>query len=178
MNLNPFQKIGEKSRREIVLDVLRSTNEGNIATYESLGDILESHDRRIIQSAVNSAKPALEKLHHKAVTAIPDVGYRVVCANEHLELARVHQKKSYRQLTKSKSKVVHVDLSGLTDGERTAITLAATSISLQLDYMRRNDIRASRIEAVVDTVMSTQARSQEEIAKLRARLEKLESNIV
>lgn len=172
-----FQPIGELSRREMVLAALADRPEGDTIGYDELAEILGTDDRRTCQGAIDAAKPALGKLHNKALVAVRGIGYRVIHAGEHLALARQHQRKSLRQLGKSRAAVTHVDYSKLTEGERAAITLAATSIGMQVDYMRRNDIRASRIEAAVETVQTTQERSAEEIAQLTERLARVEGRL-
>lgn len=170
----PFTPVGEMSRRDLVLKHLAAADYDEVVSYDQLATALDGVDRTIVQVAVNAAKPVLEKEHQKAVVAVPNTGYRVVQPGEHMELAVVHQKKSRRALKRSHSKVAHVDLSKLTEGERTAVTLAATSLAMQMDYMRRNDIRAARHEQALKAVTSTSDRTAEEVAELRARLDRLE----
>lgn len=171
----PFQPLGEVSRRQMVVDLLGDQPEGTLVTYEQLEQLLDV-DRQTCQGAVNQAKLALEREHSKAVVSVRGVGYRIVHASEHLAVARVHQGKARKQLVKSRSKVDYVDLSKLTEGERAAVVLAGTAIGLQLDYMKRNDIRSTRIEAAVELVKDTAQRSEEEIAELKARLARLEES--
>lgn len=170
-----FEPIGDISRRQLIIDTVGDRAEGDLIKYADLAALLDTDDRTLMQQAVNAAKPGMECAHRKAVVAVRNVGYRIVHASEHLGLARTHQQKSLRQLRRSRSKVDNVDFGKLTDGERAAVTLAATAIGLQLDYMRRNDIRSSRIEKTVETVQSTQERSVSEIAELKRRLARLES---
>lgn len=169
-----FQPIGDVSRRRMIIDHFGSLPEGTVVSYTELENLLDSGERRTLSSAVNAAKPGLEREHLKAVEPIRNIGYRIVHATEHLELARQHQVKSRRQLVRSQSKVLHVDISGLTEGERLAVTLAATSLGHQLEYMRRNDIRSARIEEAVSNVQSSQERSLDEIEDLKQRLAALE----
>jgi len=169
-----FESHGEKSRRAMVVEALAERGEGDIITYEELAEILGESDRSICQNVVNKAKSALERLHTKALLAVPNVGYRIVLAREHLDLAKHHQQKSARALRRSRSKVVNVDMSKLTDGERAAVTIATTALGLQLSYMRRNDIRVGRVETAVAVVQTSQQRSEAEIADLQERLARLE----
>lgn len=169
-----FVPLGEMSRRDLVLKQLSVADYDEIVSYESLAAILDGVDRTIVQVAVNAAKPVLEKEHRKAVVAVPNTGYRVVQPGEHIGLAVAHQKKSRRSLKRSHSKVTHVELSKLTEGERTAVTLAATSLALQIDYIRRNDLRVARQEKALEAVTSVSDRTAEEVAELRSRLDRLE----
>lgn len=169
-----FTPIGDQSRRVLVLERLAAAPVDSVVTYEELSEVLGDVDRRTVQGAVNAAKFNLEKAYSKAVVAVSNTGYRIVRASEHLTLAKHHQKKSLKQLRRSRSKVDHVDYNQLTEGEKAAISLAATSIALQMDYMRRNDIRSTRIEASVAAVQKESERSAEELAELRNRLARLE----
>ena len=173
--MTAFKPLGEKSRRVMVMEEISTRDEGDIITYDELGEVLGGVDRSDVQAAVNDAKVGLEKKYSKAVVAIRNEGYRVVHAKEHLGLAQHHQRKSFRQLVKSRSKVVNVDYKKLSEGERAAMTLAATAINLTIEAARRHDIRASRLEKAVETVKTTQERSDAEIIELKARLARLEN---
>jgi hypothetical protein len=168
-----FQPLGARSRRDMALELLAGVDYDGILPYEEIEAALEV-GRETGQQAVGAAKPELERLHNKAVVAIPNVGYRVVRPNEHMALAVVHQRKSVRALKRSLSKVNHVDAAQLTDGERAAVTLAATGIAMQLDYIRRNDIRAKRHEAMIAANAQKSERTADEVAEIKARLARLE----
>lgn len=168
-----FKPIGERSRRDMVLDLLAAGDYDEVVKYADLEAELDAN-RDTVQAAVNAAKLLLEREHRKAVVAVPNVGYRVVRPNEQHGLAVVHQRKSVRALKRSLSKVNHVDAAQLTEGERAAVTLAATGIAMQLDYMRRNDIRAKRHEDMIAATTQTAERTAEEVAELKARLARLE----
>jgi len=169
-----FKPLSEHSRREMMLSLFATAEYGSTIPYDTLSEVLKVHDRLILQQAVNSAKPALERLHNKAVVVVRNVGYRVALPSEHLGLARNHQNKSRRALRRGHSKVVNVDMNQLTQGERAAVQIAATTLALQIDYMRRNDLRVSRLEETATLVQGQSERAMDEVAELRARLEKLE----
>lgn len=169
-----FQPLGDVSRRQMVVDFFGDQPEGTVIAYETLEELL-GVDRATCRSAVNAAKPGLERHHFKSVVAVRGVGYRIVHANEHLAVARVHQKKSLRQLGRAKSPLDFVDLSKLTEGERAAIVLGVTSIGMQMEYARRFDIRQTRLEAAQARTATVVQRSEEEIAELKLRLARLEA---
>ncbi|MFT4126261.1 MAG: hypothetical protein QM662_08535 [Gordonia sp. (in: high G+C Gram-positive bacteria)] len=170
----PFEPAGVRSRKEILVDLFGERDEDSVVTYAEIAEAIGIEDRPTCQRAVNGAKSSVERVHNKALDAVTNVGYRIVRAGEHLQLAQRHQKRGRSQLRRSQSKVVHVDMSRLTDGERAAVTLAATSIGLQMEYMRRNDIRSGRIEEAVAAVQDSTERSESEIAELKERLARLE----
>lgn len=169
-----FASLGEMSRRDLMVKQIAQADYDEIVDYEMLAAILDVVDRSVVQQAVNAAKPVLERDHRKAVVAVANTGYRVVKPGEHMGLAVSHQKKSRRSLARSLSKVANVDVSKLTDGERAAVTLATTSLAMQIDYMRRNDLRAARQEQALQAVTTTSDRTAEEVAELRSRLDRLE----
>lgn len=176
--MSPFQPVtGEQSRRAIALEVLAARSADEVVTYGELADALGVDDRAIAQAAVNTAKLALERDHNKAVVAVKDVGYRVVHANEQLGLAKRHQVSSRRQLVRARSKVKNIDMTKLSEGEKAAVTLAATALGLQIEYARRADIRAGNLEDAVAKLTEGQGKSADAVAELMARLEKLESKL-
>ena len=71
-------------------------------------------------------------------------------------------------------KVVHVDFNGMEPDTRKAFEVVAQAFSMQLEMMRRLDIRQKRVEQSVQQIQQQNQRSAEEIAQLRARLDRLE----
>lgn len=175
-----FEQRGEKSQRVMVLEVLSSVPYGETVPYERLSEVMGGADVQTVQAAVNRAKRALEAEHDRAVEAVRGVGYRVVEPREQQRLALAHQRKSRRSLVRARSKVAHVDLSALTEGERAAFTLAATALAAQLDFARRADLRYAS-KAKVDEFMSEQSRKSErtdaELDEVKARMERLERKL-
>ena len=110
---------------------------------------------------------------------MPNEGYRVVKAGEHLDLAKRHGRKAGKSLRRGHSKAVNVDLSEVEDPEvRRALELTAQAFSLQMDFNRRFAVRQEQLEATVREITDTQAadrqRSADEVAKLQERIERLE----
>lgn len=179
MTLVPFEPIGEKSRRVQVIEIASSMNHDDVLTYEVLESLLNV-DRRTAQSAVNQALRGLEIDHNKTLEVVRNVGYRVVRPNEHTRLAMKHQRKSLRQVSKAKSKVDHVDLSTMTDGERAAVTIAAAALASQMDFARRADLRyasKSKVDQFVREQSSVNAQTAEEVESMKDRVARLEARI-
>jgi hypothetical protein len=176
--MSPFIPADGVARWQIVYDLLVQAATGTIVTYEDLGKALRldpDGERHAIQMAVRRAAREHEVKDNRALDAVPNVGYRIVTAPEHLTLARRHQRKAGRSLERGRSKVEHVDLSGLDADTRHAFTVVAQAFALQADFNRRLDIRQKRLEQQVASATSAQEHTAEEIAELRARLEKLEA---
>lgn len=172
-----FQPRGERARWRICYDLLVKRQVDGVLTYEEIGEALELdpvNDRHAIQMAMRRAAVEHERVDCRAVEAVPNVGYRVVTAPEHLRLARYQQRRSSRALARGSSKVTHVDLSKLEPEQRKAFEVVAQAFAMQMDFNRRFDVRQRRLEETIATAVTRQDRSEEEIAELRARLEQIE----
>lgn len=177
--MTPFEALGDRARWRIVYeDVLMDAAEDFVVTYERLGEVLDLDpvdDRHAIQMAVRRAAKELEEADKHALDAVPNVGYRVVKAVEHMELARRQQRRSHRALASGKSKVVNVDMTGLEPEARKAFEVMARAFAMQMDFNRRMDVRQRNLESATKAVTERQERSEAEIAELRERLARLEN---
>lgn len=175
-----FETIGEKSRRQIVVDLVETVDYGGIIEYDTLADALSVEDKGVIQAAVHAAKPAIERAHAKAVEAIPNVGYRVVLPSEHGLLATKQQRKSRRAIVRAKSKIDNVDLNKLSDTEKAVIAIYGAVLASQIEFSRRADLRYARKETL-DQLITQQSkvntRTDAELQEMRARLADLENRI-
>lgn len=168
-----FTPLGLESRRAVVVRWLAEADYGELVPYADLEELLDV-SRRVVQNVVGSAKARLEREHRKVAVAVARQGYRIALPGEHMALAGGHQLKSTRALKRALSTVENVDMSRLTEGERAAVTLGVTSLALQIDYQRRNDIRAARHEQLIAATTTVSERTAAEVAILKERLERLE----
>ena len=176
--MSPFEPVGDRARWRVVYDLLVKAATDETITYEDLGDALDldpANDRHTIQMAVRRAAKEHEVKDSRALDVVPNVGYRIVRVPEHLDLAQRHQRKAGKSLERGRSKVDHVDLTGVDGDTRRAFEVVAQAFALQADFNRRLDIRQKRLEKQVASATSAQEHTAEEIAELRARLEKLET---
>lgn len=164
---------GLESRRIIVARELGATEYGGLVPYVRLETLL-GVNRRTVQSVVGSARSLLEREYQRCAVAVANKGYRIAQPSEHMELGVAHQKRSRRQLQRALSVLNGANLSKLTEGESAAIAVGVASIGMQLDYQRRNDMRAAQHEQMIKATSSDNARTQSEVDELRARLETLE----
>lgn len=175
--MSPFEPVGERPRWSIVYDLLRTYDVDDLVTYEAMGKVLDldpKDERHAIQMAVRRAAREFETHDRQSLEAIPNKGYRIVEAVEHMRLAKGHQVKSSKALARGQSTIVNVDLARLDPEARKAFQLVAQAFAYQMDINRRMDIRASNLEAAVAAITETHARTDDEVADLRARLERLE----
>jgi hypothetical protein len=169
-----FKPIGLKPRWETVYEMFMASAVGDVLTYDELATALGTKDRTAIRLAVREAAQRHEERDKRAVDSVRGVGYRIVEASEQLGLARRHQRKASRSLARGHSKAVNVDLTGLPPDVRHAFEVVAQAFSLQMDFNRRFDVRQQQMEQTVKEVTDRTARSENEIAELRARLGRLE----
>jgi len=179
--MSPFDPIGEQARWKTVYELLRDAPVDTIVTYGEMAEALNLDpvkDRHTVQMAMRRAAQELERENKRTVDVVRNEGYRIVEPREHLALARRHQKKAGRSLSRGHSKVINVDLSGVDPEVRHALEITAQAFSLQMDFNRRFAVRQAQLEDAVRDITNTQSadrkRSEEEVAQLRERIERLE----
>lgn len=174
-----FQPSGEQARWRTLYDLLQSTPVDGMLTYKRMAEALDLHpedDRHAIQMAMRRAARELEEHDKHAVDVVPNHGYRVVKAPEHMMLAKRQQRRSSRALKRGHSKVTNVDLSQLDPDTRQAFEVVARAFAAQMDINRRLDIGQRRLKESLDSMTQRQDRSDEEIRRLRERLDRLEGD--
>lgn len=171
--MSPFQPQGEQARWRIVYAILQDRSVGDTITYEELGALLDVDDRHTLQMAVRRAGQEYLEIDKRALDAVPNVGYRIVEAGEHLRLAKKDQRRSSRALRRGHSKVVNVDLTLLDEESRRAFEVVAQAFSLQMTFNKRMDVRQKRLEQAVASMAEQHERTASEVAELRARLDRL-----
>lgn len=175
--MSPFRPAGDRARWRVVYDLLLSTKTGGVLTYEQIGAALDldvDGDRHAIQMAMRRAAKEHEEADRRAIEAVPNAGYRVVEAPEHLRLARGQQKRAGKALARGQSKVVHVDLSGMEPQTRQAFEFVARAFAMQMDVIKRLNVGHSKLEQAVTNMSERTERTEQEIADLKARLARLE----
>lgn len=175
--MSPFEPAGETARWRILYDLLSGRTVGDVLNYEVMAEALDLdpiEDRHTIQLAMRRASRELELENKHAVEAVQNVGYRIVEPEEHLRLARGQQRRSSRALARGHSKVVNVDLSNVDPEVRNAFQVVASAFAMQMEFNRRTDVRQKKLEDALDAVREKSTRTDEEVAELRARLDRLE----
>lgn len=175
--MSPFTPRGDNARWRIIYNLLKPLQVGELLTYEEMGKALDLDPRKervTIQLAMRRAAQEFEEVQKRAVDVVTNEGYRVVEPKEHLMLARRHQKKANRQLTRGQSKVVNVDFNLVDPETRKAFEIIATAFAAQIDFNQRMDIRQAHLEEAVRAVTKQTERTDTEIEQLKARLRRLE----
>lgn len=183
--MKPFEPIGAEARWRTVYTLLKRHGVGDTVTYEALAEALDLdpvQNRNIIQAAVRRAAREYEETDKHALTVAPNIGYRVVAAQEHLALARKHQRRSTRELAAGRSKVINVDFNGMDPDVRKGFEVMSQGFSMVMDINRRIFTRQNKMESVINEITTQvqgaqegQARNEAEIATLKERLARLET---
>lgn len=169
-----FEPLGEQSRRQMVLEVLRAHQVGDVVLYSELGAVMALDpdvDRDRIQGAVNAARREYLHVDGRALDAVPNEGYRIVVADEHVRLARKKQRRAVRATAAGRDLVVKVDRNELSPEMRLVAEATGRALDMQLAYIRRLDVRQKRLEETLELVSTRQERSEEDVAARFAALE-------
>jgi SpoVK/Ycf46/Vps4 family AAA+-type ATPase len=173
----PFQPVGDRARWKVIYDLLVRTPVGEIVTYDKLGEILELHPNRqraAIQMAVRRAAREHLEENLRALEVVTNQGYRIVEAVEQLRIARRYQRKANNALASGHSNAVNVDMTQLEPQTRHAFEVVGRAFTMQMDFNRRFEVNQQKLEENIAQITEQTTRSEEEIAALRARLERLE----
>lgn len=173
-----FTPDGEFAQWRIIYDVLRESSVGDIVTYETLGEALgvdPSSDRQRIQLAARRAFKEFLSVDSRATENIPNEGYRIVEAGEHMRLARKQSTKATKALARGRDQVTHVDFNGMAPEVRQGFEMMAQGFSAVIDMNRRLSDRQDAQEEALKHVSVKSDRTEAELEELRTRLSALES---
>lgn len=175
--MSPFESIGESARWRILYNLLSGREVDDVLTYEEMGEALgldPRRDRHTLQVSTQRAAKELEQVDKHAIEAVRNIGYRIVEPEEHLRLARSHQRRSSRSLVRGHSKVINVDLTDVAPEIQHAFQVVAAAFAMQMEFNRRTDVRQKKLETALQTINERSTRTDQEVSELRERLERLE----
>lgn len=181
-----FTPIGEKSRRQMVVELIAEVGADEIVTYEQVAEAIGltwPKDREMVRSTIHAARSSLANDHHKALAAVRGVGYRVIRPEEHVHIAAQLQRKAGRSVALAKTTIDTVDLGALDDQQRQLALAARSVLAYQQETLRRLDLRQRGLEKVVgsvtekvdETIAKTDAH-QQRLADLERRIAELEGD--
>jgi hypothetical protein len=151
-----FEPIGDRALWRIAFDSAKQARVGSVLTYAALADEMGldvGMQRGVMQAAVRQAIPRIERELRRTLDAVRNVGYRIVPADEHLALAKRHERKARRSIVRSASKVTHVDLNEVSPTGR-ALFVAMRDHLTRVDAtlrehgagLRKHEERLARLE--------------------------------
>lgn len=172
-----FETIGDRPRWALALEVFRKYSVGDVVPYQAIADVLDTDARQVVQSAARDAGRRLLDEDSRAIEAVPNKGYRIVAADEHVRLAKSQERRSRRALVKGHATVTHVDMNGLSEDYKRLVLATAAGFSRLIDMARSTERNVARIaraqeslELRVDEGLSENA---ERLARLEAKVEEL-----
>lgn len=176
-----FKPAGAQARWRYLYDLLRLTDDNEILTYRHMAEVLGLHweqDRGAIRVALCRAAEEHEKVDKRAIAVVPNRGYRIVAAKEHLDLAKRHQTRSTKALQRGQSKIVNVDMSKVQDPEvRKGFEVMAQIFAYQMDFSRRADEKLKKHGELIDSLVETTNRSEAERSQIAERVARLEKQL-
>lgn len=152
----------ERTETDLLYDYLqeRSAQFGALITYTDLEAVL-GRDLRENRAPLYAAKRRLQKEMRRSLRCVPDVGYRVPNASEHVEMAGERWGRAGRQLTRARGELNGTDMAALSPEEK-----------------RRHDSTSRQNAALIQEVMLHRRKlkqHEEWLGKLDKRVDKLET---
>jgi len=171
-----FVARGDKAQWQVVYDHLASMQIDEVVKYAELEALLPDAGEGSWRSAFTRAVREMEDVHKRTFDNVRGVGYRMVAAREHEQLARKHHKRASRQLKRSVRKAHSADRSKLTREERVRLDAIELNLSRQVEMTRRLESRVTRVEEELKDTRRVQktdtAALSDKVDRITALLEK------
>jgi hypothetical protein len=160
------ERLDGRSNQRVVIDLVAGADPGTTFGYDQLAAALgdgttRDFDRRAVQEIVRAANLRLLREHQRCLRSVPNVGYRLAFARDHMELAGDRNRRGRRQYKRAVETLENVRMDEMTEQER-AIHLAQQAINAELYHAIR---RVSRRVAERDDVI---ARLVKDVDQLKA----------
>lgn len=177
MSRDYFEPVGKVARWRTIYELLAKLDVNETLTYPVIGEALEIdhvRDRMKIAGAMRRAAQELLEQNNRAVEVVPNVGYRTVATPEQLRLAKRYQRKAGKALKSGHSQVIHFDPTGLDPNVKAGFELLAYAFKRQAEFNDRLMKRDQQVRADLDSIKVRSERTDEELAAIQARLDRLE----
>lgn len=168
----------EQTETDLLFEYLkeRSATFGALITYPEMEAVL-GRDLRENRAPLYAAKKRLQRETKRSLRCVPQVGYRVPAAAEHVEMAGDRWNRAGRQLTRARGELNGTDVSVLSpDEKRRHDSTTRQNSALQQEVMRHKRILKKheewlgKLDARVDRLEQTPAAapSQDDIRRMIA----------
>lgn len=165
---------GVEARWKKVYERLKGMTVGDVLTYTALEEMFPGLDRHALQGVIRrAAKEFLEEDKH-GLRNLRGAGYRVIDPSEHVEVARWHQDRSMKSLSRGHDAVMNVDYNGMPQDIRELTEATARALSMQMQYIQRINIHQKRLEEVLGQTVDRTEANEQQIEGLKERLARLE----
>lgn len=143
-----FAPKGEKPEWQMIYDdLLADADFGAVVTYERLEEVL-GRSFRANRGPLYRAREHLGEIRKRWLTAVPNVGYRVVDANEHVRVAAIHKRAGRRQYRQMVRVLENTDLTRL-EPDALAEWDAQRKIGFVVWAVIEHESRIRRIEEIL-----------------------------
>jgi hypothetical protein len=141
-----FRPKGEVAEWRLLYDEFRKHDAGDVVSYERMSEVL-GRDFRLSRVPVQRAMRELETADHRTLVCERGTGYRIAAAAEHEHLARVHSRRSRRQLGKAAAKARSANRAELTAEQARRLDDMEMHFSEHAGMLSRLDNRDRQREA-------------------------------
>lgn len=164
-----FEIKGDRPQWQVVYDRLAAAQIGEVVSDDELEALLPDAPTASVRGAFWRAVREMEDEHKRSFTRVRLVGYRMVRAGEHVDLARRHHRRAGRQLRSAWRKAHSADRGLLTQQDRRRLD----DIELNLAQQREITARLERrIQQETHERKSDVAIVSERVDQLTALLER------
>lgn len=171
--MNPFEPKGPVAKWELIYEHLADLAVGQTVTYEDLTAWV-GHDIREDRSPYYQARKKLIEQKHRTLVNVQGIGYRVVDATQHGEIARHHTQKANRQVSKARHVLSNTDYNGLPPEVAQRFQAQEQKLG-NLQTLTRS--LARRQDKLETTLKAVRRESKENVAELNERLARLEQMV-
>jgi hypothetical protein len=161
-----FEPKGERAQWRIVYDLLCPLGVGDILTYDAITEALGVDNINQVRGAVHRAAKEWGKDHHRALSPVHKVGYRVVAGAETEILIRKQHRRTRRSMTKARDLTRDTDRSMLSPEERVRFDRMELRLSRHTDMIRRIDTRQDKMEEAIETDRAARQATEAKVARL------------
>jgi hypothetical protein len=176
MGANVFEVKGDRAQWRMVFDALVDMKIGDTITDDEIAALLPDAAEGSIRGAFYRAQTEMENERKRSFARVRGVGYRMVQAVEHGDLARQQHRKAKRRLKAAHRKAHSADRSLLTQEERQRIDALEINLSRQRDMISRLSGRVEKLDASLKDARRDQkadaAQLSDRVDRLAALLEK------
>jgi uncharacterized coiled-coil protein SlyX len=163
-----FEVKGHQSQWKTIYDNLSRMQIGDVVSLKELAQMLPGVPATSVRPAFYRAMKEMQTVKLRTFVAVRGVGYRMVEANEHENLARGKHKSAKKQLRKAQLIAAAADRSRLTPDERRRLDELEHHLARQADMLKRLDDRQLKTEHRV-------ALTEKDMLHLGDRVQEMES---
>jgi hypothetical protein len=176
----PFQENPDAKWRAMYAHA-RELSPGDTYTYADMAEaagveLVTDRDLYRVRSLWRRAAQELLEIDQRAVKVVRGVGYRIVNASAHIDIAVTGRARASRALNRANEVVTHVRRDELPPAMLPVVNALQASLAAQIEFAKRTEARATRLERVQDLLVERSEASQEELADMRRRLAALEAS--